>query len=295
MSSAVVRISAGLLVVCLFSIPSKTQNEKPPAEQVWFAVEERPRGQLRIEPFAIAGDGKLNRFPSPCMEEYSENSEQQEVAARYLQTGQTYSVVFGGAAAGQVRVVAAQPRSRIAEVAYEGPIKIRGKVKALATNETPTSFRVESRQTATKEERAAALELAREIFREHGIARELLSKVRTDFLTRTVLAPSPMSSWIGTFTLETGGEQDLQHNLFLIATQGVGKLEAEMVWIRVSERMDEDETAEFVDHADLLGDGHDEVVARLTSTENHRYAVYRRSIDGAHWEQIFMTHLMECD
>ena len=109
-----------------------------------------------------------------------------------------------------------------------------------------------------------------------------------------MIAPSPMSSWIGAFTLETGGEEDLQHNLSFIATQGAGKLEAELVWIRLSERMDEDEAAEFVDHADLLGDGHDEVVVRLTSTENHRYAAYRRSSDGAHWEEFFMTDLMEC-
>jgi len=294
MPSAVVRISAALFAVFLFSVPSETQSEEPAAERVWFAVEERPRGQLRIEPFTIVSEGELVRFPSACAEGYVETSDQQKVAAKYLQPGQTYSVVFGGAAAGEVRVAALRPNAGIAEVTYEGPVKLRGKIKALAITEAPADFRVASRQIATKEERAAALELAREIFQQHGIPSEELPKVRVDFLTRTVLAPSPTSSWIGAFTLETGGEDDLQHNLFFIATQGAGKLEAELVWIRLSERTDEDEAAEFVDHADLLGDGHDEIVVRLTSTENHRYAVYRRSRDGVHWERAFMTGPMEC-
>jgi len=293
MSLAVLRISAALSLVFLFSIPSKTQNKKPSAERVWFAVEERPRGQLRIEPFAIVSDGELEPFPSPCAEEYSEDSEQQKPASSYLRPGQAYSVVFGGAAAGEVRVVAARANSAVAEVNYDGLVRIRGKVKALATNAPPGDFRAESRQIATKEERAAALELAREIFRLHGIPSELVSKVQTDFLTRTVLAPSPTSNWIGAFTLETDEPEYLQHNLFFIATQGAGKLEAELVWIRLSERTDEDEAAEFVDHADLFGDGHDEVVVRLTSTANHRYAVYRRDAGGVHWERTFLTELME--
>ena len=293
MSSAVVRVSAALLFVFLFSIPSETQNEKPSEERVWFAVEERSRGQLRIEPFAVVSEGELIRFPSSCTDEYPD-TERQRAAANYLQPGKVYPVLFGGAESGEVRIVSGRPDSNVAEATYEGPVKIRGKVKALATNHVPEGFRAEPRQIATKEERAAALELAREVFRQHGIPGEFLSKVRTDFLTRTVIAPSPMSSWIGAFTLETGAEEDLHHNLFFIAMQGAGKLEAELVWIRLSERMDEDEAAEFVDHADLLGDGHDEVVVRLTSTENHRYAVYRRSSDGAHWEEFFTTDLMEC-
>jgi hypothetical protein len=153
---------------------------------------------------------------------------------------------------------------------------------------------VESRQAATREDQTAALTLAREIFRQHGIPSEVASRAHAKFLTRTVLAPSPLSSWIGSFTLETRGENDLQHDLFFIAEQGAQGLQAEFLWIRLSETMDEDESAEFVDPADLLGDGHDEVVLRLTSTASHRYVVYRKCRDGAHWEQIFMTGTLAC-
>jgi hypothetical protein len=180
------------------------------------------------------------------------------------------------------------------QVSYEGAVKIRGQVRALATNQAQEGFRVESRQVATPEDKTAALTLAREIFRQHGIPSEMTSRVHTKFLTRTVLAPSPLSSWIASFTLETGGEDDLQHDLFFIAEQGAQGLQAEFIWIRLSESMDEDESAEFVDHADLFEDGHDKVVLRLTSTANHRYAVYQKNRDGAHWEQIFMTGALEC-
>lgn len=171
---------------------------------------------------------------------------------------------------------------------------MQGRVRALATNQAPAAFRVELRQAATREERTEALTLAKEIFRQHGIPADIASKVHLNSLTRTVLEPSPLSSWIGAFTLDTGGEDELQHNLLFIAEQGSQGLQAEFIWIRLSETMDEDEAAEFVDHSDLFGDGHDEVVLRLNSTPNHRYAVYQKSRDGAHWEQIFLTEALEC-
>jgi hypothetical protein len=291
MPSANLRIVPALLFVLFCSSPSETQTEKPPEERVWFAVEERPRGQMRMEPFARVSDGTLVRAPSPCTEE---DAGAEPFASAHLQPGQAYPVLFGGTAAGEVRVVARQPNSLVASVAYEGPAKLRGQIRALATNDARGAFRVESRQLATKEDRAAALSLARRIFQQHGIPEQTLPKVHVDFLTRTVMEPSSQSSWIGSFTLDMEGEDYLQHNLFFVAAQGTSGLEPEFIWIRIGERPDEDEEAQFVDHGDLLGDGHDEIVVRFTSTENHRFAVYQRSRDGAHWEQMLMTGALEC-
>jgi hypothetical protein len=43
-----------------------------------------------------------------------------------------------------------------------------------------------------------------------------------------------------------------------------------------------------VDHADLFGNGKDEVVAKLVSleTQTHRYVIFRITKDSAHREQI---------
>jgi hypothetical protein len=291
MQSAVLRTCAAILLASLFSLSSETQNERPSGERVWFALEEHPRGQLRMEPIAVVSDGELTRVPSACSEE---NSEYQQFISSYLQPGQAYPVTFGGAAAGEVKVGNNRPNSVAATVTYEGPLKIQGRVRALATNQNSSEFRVESRQTATREERANALALAREIFQQHGISQGNLSQLRLDFLTRTVLAPSPTVTWIASFTLETSGRESLQHNLFFIANQESGTLQPELLWIRLSENFAEDETAELVDHADLLGDGRDEVVVKLGSTENHRYVIYRKRRDGQHWEQILMSDLLEC-
>jgi len=287
--SARLRISAVVLLPLLCSSPSEIQDEKPPDERVWVAVEERPRGKLRIEPFAMVSDGALVRTPSFC----DEDSGAEAFASRYLQPGREFPVTFGGAAAGNVRAIARQANSTVAEVSYEGPLKLRGQIRALAASDAAGEFRVESRQAATKEDRTAALSLARRIFQEHGVPEEQLSKVHADFVVRTVIAPASLSRWIGAFTLETS-EDYLQHNLFFIASQGVTGLDPELIWVRIAKASDEDEEMQFVDQGDLLGDGRDEVVVRLTSTENHRFAVYQRTRDGAHWERILLTGALEC-
>ena len=77
-----------------------------------------------------------------------------------------------------------------ASLTYAGSLKIRGQVRALATNAEPGDCRVASREPATAEQRGAALALAREIFSQHGIPEALLPNVRTVYVTRTYLAPS---------------------------------------------------------------------------------------------------------
>jgi hypothetical protein len=297
MCSASLRAVAVVSFVVICSVPSETQSQKPSdpsAEQqrVWFAVEERPRSELRIEPIAIVSDHELTHVPTLCS---SENSGNEAFASQSLKEGQTYPISFGGSPGGEVHILTRVRGLTAATASYDGPLKLRGQTRALASNQASSEFRPESRQAATKEDRTAALALATDIFRQHGIREELIPKIHADFVTRTVIAPSPLPTWIASFTLETVGEDYLQHNLFFIATQGSSKLDPEFIWVRISTKADEDETAQFVDHADLLGDGQDEVVIRFTSTENHHYAIYKKNRDGLHWEQIFITEPLECN
>jgi hypothetical protein len=175
-------------------------------------------------------------------------------------------------------------------------MKIRGQVRALATNSEQKDFRVASREPATAEQRATALALAREIFTEHGIPEAFLLNVRAEYVTRAYLAPSPQPSLIGSFTLDTGGNEGPVHTMFFVASQPGEKLIPELVWIHVSETETDEEHLRFVDHADLFGNGQDELVAKLVSlqTETHRYVIFRRTKGGAHWEQIFKTEPLGC-
>jgi hypothetical protein len=160
MRRAVARISAAFVLVFVFSICSKTQSEKPQSERVWFAVEERPRGRLRIEAIATVHDGNLVRFASPCTGETFENLAKIAPASNHLAPGQTYTILFGGTEAGQVRLAERLPGLAAAQASYEGDLKIRGQVRALATDESPAGFRVQSRQAPTQEDKTEALKLA---------------------------------------------------------------------------------------------------------------------------------------
>jgi hypothetical protein len=91
-----------------------------------------------------------------------------------------------------------------------------------------------------------------------------------------------------------GGEEGLVHYLFFIASELDGHLVPEFVWLKISEGETRSETLTLVDHADLFGDGQDEVVAVLGYYENYRYRIYRRIKNGNQWEQIFETEVLGC-
>jgi|HubBroStandDraft_1064217.scaffolds.fasta_scaffold10052_4 hypothetical protein len=272
---------------------SPSQGGESSNERVWLAVEEQPRGQLSIEPIATVEDSVLTPVQTNCL---SDASASEDFSAKYIHPGTKYSLLFGGAAIGEGQVREQNRSAATASLTYTGTMKIRGQVRALATNADRNDFRVASREAATAEQRAAALALAREIFSEHGIPEALLSNVRAEYVTRTYLAPSPQPSLIGSFTLDAGGNEGLVHTLFFVAAQPSEKLIPELLWLHLSENETDEEHLRFVDHADLFGDGQDEVVAKLVSlqTETHRYIIFRRTKDGAHWEQIFKTEPLGC-
>jgi hypothetical protein len=163
-----------------------------------------------------------------------------------------------------------------ASLTYAGSLKIRGQVRALATDREPGDFRVASREPATAEQRGAALTLAREIFSGHGIPEALRPKVRVEYVTRTYLAPSPQPSLIGSFSLDAGENESLLHSIFFVASQPGEKLQPAFLWIHLSESQTDEEHLRFVDHVDLFGNGQDEVVAKLVSleTQTHRSVVF---------------------
>jgi hypothetical protein len=305
MHSAVLRTCAAFVVFSSAVVfhPTQSLSQSPAQspsqgggssnERVWLAVEEQPRGQLSIEPIASVEDSVLTPVQTSCL---SDASASEDFSAKYLHPGTKYFLLFGGAAIGEGHVGEQNRSAATASLTYAGTMKIRGQVRALATNADRSDFRVASREPATAEQRAAALALAREIFSEHGIPEALLPNVRAEYITRTYLAPSPLPSLVGSFSLDTGGTEGLIHHLFFIASQPGEKLQPDLLLIHLSESELSEEVLRLVDHADLFGDGQDEVVAKLVSlqTETHRYIIFRRTKDGAHWEQIFKSEPLGC-
>jgi hypothetical protein len=301
MHPAVLRICAAFVIfpfaVILHPshIPTRNSSEKdhPTENRVWLAVEERSHAQLVIEPIATVEDSVLTPVQTSC---FSDTLTPEDFSSKYLQSGRKYNLFFGGTSVGEGQVGEANRSTATASLTYAGSLKIRGQVRALATNRGPGDFRAVSREPATAEQRGAALALAREIFRQHGIREVLLPKVRGEYVTRTYLAPSPEPSLIASFSVNAGDNEGLLHSLFFVASQLGDKLQPEFLWIHLSESETNEEHLRFVDHADLFGNGQDEVVAKLVSleTQTHRYVVFRRTKDGAHWEQIFRTEPLGC-
>jgi hypothetical protein len=283
--------SATLLIVLPWAF-GQSQQAKPNGS-VWFVLEEEPRGKLSIDPIGKVVDGKIVRVPTGCD---ADDPEYKKFEAAYLQPGQTYSVTFGGAPAGIVALRRSDPNFGSSVVEYDGIAKIRGHVRALATDAQIGQSRISPRQAPTAPERAAALKLARQIFEKAGIAPELLANITVENLTRTFLAPSQTSSVIGSFSIVQARSEDetLVHHLFFIAASRGQELEPEFTWNKIASSETDSEALNLIDQASLLADGQDEVIAVLGYYENYRYRVYRRSKDGAHWEQVFETETLGC-
>jgi len=284
---------AALFLTAQSSSEKPAQNDAATADHVWLAVEEQSRGQLRIEPIATVDENELTPIQTSCV---SYEQAPEDFSAKYLQLGRKYALFFGGASFGEGQVGEPNRSAATASFLYSGSQKIRGQVRALATNAQPGDFRVASRELATAEQRVTALALAREVFSRHGIPEALLPKVRAEYVTRTYLAPSPQPSLLGSFSLDTGGNDELVHHLFFIASQPGETLQPALTWLHLSESETDEQVLRLVDHADLFGNGQDEVVAKLVSveTQSHRYLIFRRTKDGAHWEQIFKTEPLGC-
>jgi hypothetical protein len=293
MPSAVLRTCAAVASVCLAAAIANPHQNETAGPRIWLAVEEQPRGRLRIEPIATVDDGQLTRVQSSCL---SDERDSQDPATDILKPGQTYSLLFGGANIGEGLITEESQSERIAYVKYTGTAKIRGQVRALATNIQQSGFRVALRETATADDRRSALALAREIFSKHGVPEAYLAKVRAEYLTRTYLAPSPQASLLGSFYIDTQNDEALLHSLFFIAGEPGDKLQPELTWLHISENESDEERMRLVDHADLFGNGQDEVVGKQVSvqTQSHRYVIFRRTKDTAHWEQFFATEPLGC-
>lgn len=293
MPSAVWRTCAAVACVSLAAAVANPQQNETAGQHVWLAVEEQPRGQLRIEPIATVDAGQLTPVQSSCL---SDERDPQYPAAGFLKPGQTYSLLFGGANIGDGRIASENKSEGIAFLKYSGTLKIRAQVRALATNSQLSGFRVALRETASVEDGRSALALAREILSEHGVPEAYLPQVRAEYVTRTYLAPSPQANLIGSFFLDADDEAGLRHALFFIAGESGGKLQPELTWIHIPENESDEERMRLVDHADLLGNGQDEVVTKLVSrqTQSHRYVIFRRTKDTAHWQQFFSTEPLGC-
>jgi hypothetical protein len=284
-----------LAVAVSFGLPggsASPQNAASPQESVWFVLSEADPGKLSLDPITTVMNGRLHRVPDDCNEN---DPEYKEFAAQYLQPGQTYTVTFRGTQAGRAIIQQGSPPwLNGVLVNYDGPILIRGKVMALATNAALSFRNAELSRFATPSEQTAVLEVAKIQFGKAGLPASLLQNVRAEEVLVQYLDRNMQPTFVGSFSVEQEGEGGAVHSLFLIATRKGRNVVPQFVWNRISKGEKDNQTLQFVDYADLLGDGQYEIVLRLNYSENYRYRLLRRTKDKSHWEQIFETQILGC-
>lgn len=284
-----------LAVAVLAVLPARTatpQNATVPEEGVWFALSEADPDKLTLDAIAAVRNGRLESVPDDC---YEDDPGYKQFAGKYLQPHQTYAITFRGTQAGHATIQKESPPWLNGALAkYDGPILIRGEVMAMASN-APLRFKnADLSRYAMPSEEAAVLEVAKIQFAKAGLPQPLVPNVRSNEVLVEYLDPSMRPTFVASVSVEQRGEGGATHSLFLIAAQNGRHIVPQFVWSRISKGEKENQTLQFVDYAELLGDGQYEIVLRLNYAENYRYRILRRTKNKSRWEQIFQTPVLGC-
>ena len=281
------KVIVPLLLLTLISLlvprtPSTAQTNARQAapgasgRTVIFSVAKDTGGIFRIEPIVIISGAK---YTAPTVDNEAATK---KFADTYFRTGRQYRVIFGGGDAGSLTVqnyVADQCFNLVAEVSAQTTARLGGAVRALALSSDKIGNGTSSRRAPTEAERAAALEVARAVYGQRGVATALIRKMKTINLTATDLERDGKFELVGGFQIDGGNE--VMHNLFIIfEPTAAGKYKAAWNWYQKGY-----EDRKLVDVVDLDGDGRAEVIAEGFEIENNFYVIYKRQA-GA-WRPVY--------
>jgi hypothetical protein len=253
-------------------------------------LEGESRGKLSIDPIGKAIGGKMVAVPTGC-----ENDPQyKKFADTYLQPGQTYSVLFGGAPAGIIDIKGGDSDMGSTLVEYDGVAKVHGRLMAIATNAPHPILETSPRKAASAEERDWTLKFADQTLAAKGLPSDIRKNVQIENLTHTIIAPRSSPVLIGSLALPSNDDSGIVHALFFIASENAGELTPEFQWVHISEGEAAVQVLNLVDQADLFGDGREELIAVLGYYKNYQYQLYSRANSGSSWEKIFETEVLGC-
>ena len=269
-----------------------------------FAVVDASGAEASIDPVVVVNDG---RYAEPVTGEDSEAA-MRSFAEERFRVGQSYRMIFGGGAAGVVRVRRAQISDECfrsgARVELQTTARLGGNVMALATDSEELDRTNSSRRAPTDAERAAVTELARAAFRQQRVVNAaLLSGMQTINLTATDLNGDGNAELIGTFMLRQGNTA--RHLLFLIAEPQGGNYRTGLArynLVRARDMMDPSALQHvgnqgffaeiLIDQLDLNGDRTGEVFTFNASAEGAHYAIYSKQ--SGRWQRVYEMSAYRC-
>src|SRR5207245_873498 len=137
----------------------------------------------------------------------------------------------------------------------------------------------------TEAERAAVLDLVKQIYRSKAATALLLRRMQTTNLTATDLDSDGKFELIGSFVIETKAKA--RRDLFLIAEPQGNGYKAALVNYQSYKLPPEgfDSAIKFVDQLDLDGDGMGEVFAIQGGFDAYGYLIYRKQ--AGRWRKVY--------
>lgn len=248
----------------------------------------------RIEPILILEGGQ---YKAPVAGD-SDASEITRFSNQHYSKGKKYRVLFGGAEAGTLTVTKSSKDEECfrtgADVTLQSSARLNRNVMALATDSNTLGLAAgeRSRRTPTPSEREQALELARSVFKQKGVAASLIPNMQVINLTAMDLNRDGKAELAGSFVVSKRTRGQERYALFLVGvSQGTGYRAAVSNYGKYTEKeimsgasiniVNEGIYVErLVDHLDLNGDGTGELVTLTTGLEGVTYTIYRMQGGG---------------
>lgn len=281
-------LSLTLILLLIPRTPGAAQNNARRGAQdtggvtVIFSLTKYPDdATVQMEPIVVINGGKYTQPPveaePPVSKKFSD---------AYFRAGRRYRVVFGGGDVGSLTVkkeVEPGCVGLIAEVVVQTTVRLGGQVQALAVSSDNIGRGESSRRAPTEDERASAVEVARVVFGQRGVAAALVKKMKTVNLTATDIERDGKFELIGNF--EIHGKNEVAYTLFIIfEPTAAGKYKPAWNWYHKGvEESYEDRS--LVDAIDLDGDGTAEVIAEGRYYESNDYVIYKR--EAGAWRPVY--------
>ncbi len=264
---------------------------------VIFAVGSGDSVTAYIDPIVIINEGRYTEPPPGDADE----AELSRFTNAYYRPNERYQLFFGGANAGSALFESYENAECVrtqAAVKLQTEAKLVGKIMGLASTSALLGRSQASRRAPTAEERASAVSLARDIYRQRGVVASLVRRMETKNLTAIDLDVDGDVELVGSFTINRG--KRARHLLFLIAErQGNGYKSALSNYNLLTAR----EIIEggninavgdemLVDHLDVNLDGASEVFTLITRLESVEYTIYGKQ--QGRWRRVYRFGTYRC-
>lgn len=246
-------------------------------------------GVVLISPVALFRRGQFN---VPFSKINGETSRRRFVE-KYFTSGRTYHLIFGGGDAGTLTINngywqdGAYAYGQLALVAAANE-RIKGQLHALATNSATAARPSIWRRLPTAEERAAAIELAKDLFLQNKTPANALPKMEVVNLTAIDVDGDDKAELVGTFKAPQTRADRSPHWLFLIAEADTQGYKAAQVDYQFSPEQSQYPLGRqiLIDYLDMDGDGAGEVVTMLTGHDyKDSFLIYQRK--KGKWIQVY--------